>query len=173
MSFSFSELDFMKPELGAEYTGSGTHFAVFSANAEKVETLPLFTGWQDRDGAHGAAEARGRHLVRLYRRHRPRHGLRLSRPRALRSGERPSLQPQQAAARPLRQADRRRPHLGRCAVRLHDRRRGRRPVLRRARQRALHGQGRRPGSRFRLGRRQGDPPALDGNGDLRGPWSAA
>ncbi|MET0748081.1 MAG: glycogen debranching protein GlgX [Rhizobium sp.] len=42
MSFSFSELDFMKPELGAEYTGAGTHFAVFSANAEKVE-LCLYT----------------------------------------------------------------------------------------------------------------------------------
>ena len=42
MSFSFSELDFMKPELGAEYTGAGTHFAVFSANAEKIE-LCLYT----------------------------------------------------------------------------------------------------------------------------------
>jgi glycogen operon protein len=37
MSYSFSELDFMKPELGAEYTGAGTHFAVFSAHAEQVE----------------------------------------------------------------------------------------------------------------------------------------
>ena len=42
MSFAFSELDFMKPELGAEYTGDGTHFAVFSAHAEKVE-LCLFS----------------------------------------------------------------------------------------------------------------------------------
>ncbi|MBB3594115.1 glycogen operon protein [Rhizobium sp. BK529] len=42
MSFSFSELDFLKPELGAEYTGSGTHFAVFSAHAEQVE-LCLFS----------------------------------------------------------------------------------------------------------------------------------
>ena len=42
MSFSFSELDFMKPELGAEYTGEGTHFAVFSAHAEQVE-LCLFS----------------------------------------------------------------------------------------------------------------------------------
>src|SRR5882757_6682453 len=43
MSFSFSELDFMKPELGAEYTGAGTHFAVFSAHAEQVE-LCLYSG---------------------------------------------------------------------------------------------------------------------------------
>jgi glycogen operon protein len=41
MTYSFSELDFMKPELGAEYTGEGTHFAVFSAHAEQVE-LCLF-----------------------------------------------------------------------------------------------------------------------------------
>ena len=42
MNVSFSDLDFMKPELGAEYTGEGTHFAVFSAHAEQVE-LCLFT----------------------------------------------------------------------------------------------------------------------------------
>lgn len=42
MSFAFSELDFMKPELGAEFTGEGTHFAVFSAHAEQVE-LCLFS----------------------------------------------------------------------------------------------------------------------------------
>ena len=42
MGYSFSELDFMKPELGAEYTGEGTHFAVFSAHAEKME-LCLFS----------------------------------------------------------------------------------------------------------------------------------
>lgn len=42
MSYSFSELDFLKPELGAEYVGTGTHFAVFSAHAEKME-LCLFS----------------------------------------------------------------------------------------------------------------------------------
>ncbi|WP_234186259.1 glycogen debranching protein GlgX [Shinella sp. NM-101] len=42
MGYSFSELDFMKPELGAEFTGEGTHFAVFSAHAEQVE-LCLFS----------------------------------------------------------------------------------------------------------------------------------
>ena len=42
MSYSFSELDFMKPELGAEFTGEGTHFAVFSAHAEQME-LCLFS----------------------------------------------------------------------------------------------------------------------------------
>jgi len=50
MSYSFSELDFMKPELGAEFTGEGTHFAVFSAHAEQVE-LCLFSedGRQETD----------------------------------------------------------------------------------------------------------------------------
>ncbi len=42
MNLSFSKLDFLKPELGAEYIGTGTHFAVFSAHAEKVE-LCLFS----------------------------------------------------------------------------------------------------------------------------------
>jgi glycogen operon protein len=42
MSYSFSELDFLKPELGAEFIGEGTHFALFSAHAEAVE-LCLFS----------------------------------------------------------------------------------------------------------------------------------
>ena len=42
MDLTFSKLDFLKPELGAEYTGRGTHFALFSAHAEKVE-LCLFS----------------------------------------------------------------------------------------------------------------------------------
>lgn len=42
MTYSFSELDFMKPELGAEFTGEGTHFAVFSAHADQME-LCLFS----------------------------------------------------------------------------------------------------------------------------------
>ncbi|KQV70509.1 glycogen debranching protein GlgX [Rhizobium sp. Root1220] len=42
MSYAFSELDFLKPELGAEYTGRGTHFSVFSAHAEQME-LCLFS----------------------------------------------------------------------------------------------------------------------------------
>ncbi|WP_337181925.1 glycogen debranching protein GlgX [Shinella sp.] len=42
MGYSFSELDFMKPELGAEFTGEGTHFAVFSAHAGQMD-LCLFS----------------------------------------------------------------------------------------------------------------------------------
>lgn len=50
MTYSFTELDFMKPELGADYTGEGTHFAVFSAHAEQVE-LCLF----DQEGTEEIA----------------------------------------------------------------------------------------------------------------------
>ncbi|MCO6187735.1 glycogen debranching protein GlgX [Rhizobium sp. L1K21] len=42
MSYSFSNLDFVKPELGASFVGTGTHFAVFSAHAEQIE-LCLFS----------------------------------------------------------------------------------------------------------------------------------
>ncbi|MBB3978889.1 glycogen operon protein [Rhizobium azooxidifex] len=42
MTISFSELDFLKPELGAEFTGDGVHFAVFSAHAESID-LCLFS----------------------------------------------------------------------------------------------------------------------------------
>ncbi|NRP72451.1 hypothetical protein ILFOPFJJ_03349 [Ensifer psoraleae] len=50
MNVSFSELNFLKPELGAEYTGEGTHFAVFSAHAEKIE-LCLFSEDGSRETA--------------------------------------------------------------------------------------------------------------------------
>ncbi|MFK0276311.1 glycogen debranching protein GlgX [Ensifer sp. NPDC090286] len=36
MDFTFSRLDTLMPELGAQYTGEGTHFALFSAHAEQV-----------------------------------------------------------------------------------------------------------------------------------------
>ncbi len=42
MDLSFSKLDFLKPELGADYIGDGTHFALFSAHAERVD-LCLFS----------------------------------------------------------------------------------------------------------------------------------
>ncbi|NRP21863.1 hypothetical protein LPJGGPFB_05122 [Ensifer adhaerens] len=50
MDLTFSKLDFLKPELGAEYTGQGTHFALFSAHAEKVE-LCLFSNDGEKEVA--------------------------------------------------------------------------------------------------------------------------
>jgi isoamylase len=42
MDLKFSQLDYIKPELGAEYTGDGVHFAIFSAHAEQMD-LCLFS----------------------------------------------------------------------------------------------------------------------------------
>ncbi|MEZ5840782.1 MAG: glycogen debranching protein GlgX [Hyphomicrobiales bacterium] len=42
MTYAFRELDYIKPELGADFIGEGTHFAVFSAHAEAIE-LCLFS----------------------------------------------------------------------------------------------------------------------------------
>jgi len=42
MTFAFAKPDKLHHELGAEYTGEGTHFAVFSENAEAIE-LCLFS----------------------------------------------------------------------------------------------------------------------------------
>ena len=89
--------------LGATWDGLGVNFALFSAHATKVE-LCLF----DDDGkagtpAHRTAGIHRRGLARLPARRAARHRLRLPRARPLRAGGRPPLQPQQAAARPLRQ----------------------------------------------------------------------
>ncbi len=113
------------------------------------------------------AGADGSGLALLSPRHAAGAALRLSRPRAVRAGQRPSVQPEQARAGPLRQAHRPRPDLGRRPVRLQ-RRQGR-PELRRARQRPVRpaGPGDRPG--LHLGRRPPAAHALAQDADLRGP----
>ncbi|MDQ0322260.1 glycogen operon protein [Pararhizobium capsulatum DSM 1112] len=50
MDLRFSQLDYIKPELGAEFTGEGVHFAVFSAHAEQMD-LCIFSD----DGAEEVA----------------------------------------------------------------------------------------------------------------------
>ena len=103
--------------LGATYDGAGTNFALFSEVAERVE-LCLF----DADGAetrvelpevdgfvwHGfvpGIEPGQRYGYRVHGPYEP--------------GERAALQPEQAAARPVRQGHRRHVRLGPVAVRLH------------------------------------------------------
>ena len=92
--------------LGATYDGTGVNFAVFSEVAERVELCLI-----DDDGDvtetrvdlpevdgfvwHGYVPVRA-----------ARAALRLPGPRPLRPGARPPVQPDQAAARPLRQGDR-------------------------------------------------------------------
>ncbi len=99
--------------------------------------LPVRRRRQDRAGAHRAARIhrRGFPCVRAG----PGAGrrVRLPRARALRARARPPLQSQQAAARPLCKGPCRRTRLGARNLRLHARLARRRPVVRRARQRAV------------------------------------
>ena len=136
--------------LGATFDGSGTNFALFSEVAERVE-LCLFDA--DPDDPGSVAETRVELTeVDAYVWHcylptvQPgqRYGYRVHGPWDPDQG--PALQPEQAAARPLRQGDRRRDRLGPVALRLrlrrrglpqrrrlrgaHDARRGHQPVLR-------------------------------------------
>ncbi len=106
--------------LGATWDGRGVNFALFSANATKVE-LCLFDHFGDKEsGAHRASGIHRRGVARLPARCPARHDLRLPRARPLRAERRPSVQPQQAGARPLRQGDRRAPEMEPGAVRLQD-----------------------------------------------------
>ena len=123
-----------------------------------------------RGGADRADRAHRVQLARLRPADRAGPALRLPRPRALRAGARPPLQPLQAAARPVRQVDRgpdpvRRRQ--RAALRA-ERRGGRRP---RARRRGRRGgdpevRGHRPA--LRLGGRPAAAHAVAPDGDLRG-----
>ena len=97
--------------LGATWDGEGTNFSLFSEHAERVE-LCLF----DADGPRAAPRADAAHglqLARLPAGRRARASATASRPRPLRARARAPLQPRQAAARPLREGDRRRRALGR------------------------------------------------------------
>ncbi len=103
--------------LGATYDGSGTNFALFSEVAERVE-LCLF----DADGTETRVDAaRGRRLrlARVPARRRAGAALRLPGARPVRPGARAAVQPEQAAARPVREGHRRHLRLGPVAVQLH------------------------------------------------------
>ena len=108
--------------LGATYDGSGTNFALFSEVAEQVE-LCLF----DADGTETRVELPEMdgfvwHAFLPGVEPGQRYGYRVHGPYDPDQG--PALQPEQAAARPVRQGDRRHDRLGRVAVRLPLRRPG-------------------------------------------------
>ena len=146
--------------LGATWTGRGVNFALFSAQRDKGRAVPVRRGRHDRDRAHRAARIHRRGLARVFARRASRHDLRLSGIWPVRTGERPSLQPEQAAARPLCQGAARPARMEPGAVRLHDGER-RRFELRRARQRPFHAEMPRRRSGVHLGRR---PSAAHGVG---------
>ena len=92
--------------LGATWDGLGVNFALFSANATKVELCLFDEGGGREIERIDAAGVHRRGLARLPARCAAGHGLRLPRARPLRAVGRPPLQSQQAADRSLRQADR-------------------------------------------------------------------
>ena len=156
--------------LGATADETGANFAVFSAQATRVEVC-VFDAPQGREIErfelpeytdevfHGHVDGR-----------RARDLLRLPRPWPLRARGRPPVQSEQAPARPLRARPRRQARLGPRRLRLHDRRRGRRPHLRRARQRALRAEVGDRRSQLRLARRIPPPQRPVGPHDrLRDP----
>ena len=110
--------------LGATWDGAGTNFALFSAHAEKVE-LCLFDDDGQSETARVALPEFTHEIWHALPAGRARRAaLRLPRAWALRARRGPSLQPQQAADRSLRQAAARHARMGRRAVRLHGRRSG-------------------------------------------------
>ena len=150
--------------LGATYDGAGTNFAIFSEVAERVE-LCLF----DDDGTETRVALRE---VDGFVWHgylpdvEPGPALRLPGPRPVRPRHGPALQPEQAAARPVRQGDRRRDRLGPGRVRLP--RSATRTSATTTTRRRIVPKSRRRQPVLRLGRRP--PPAhpVPRDGDLRG-----
>ena len=88
--------------LGASYDGAGTNFALFSEVADGVE-LCLFDRRRRRD-PHRDDRARRPGLAHLPAARRTRPALRIPRLRPVRAQGRATLQPQQAADRPVRPA---------------------------------------------------------------------
>ena len=149
--------------LGATYDGAGTNFAVFSEVADRVE-LCLFDP-RGRETRYDLPEVDALRLARLPARHRAGPALRLPGARPARPGPRASVQPQQAAGRPVRQGRGRRDPLERGAVRLPVRRA---EPAQQPEQREVHGALRRVEPVLRLGRRPAPAHPVPRDGHLRG-----
>ena len=147
---------------GATWDGKGVNFALFSAHATKVE-LCLFDSQENRKRAHRAARVPRRDLARLRARPRARapiYGYRVHGPYAPEAGHR--FNPNKLVLDPYARA-----HIGElkwdpARVRLQGRRPAGRPVVRRARQRAVHAEVRRGRPRLRLEAREGLAPGAVG-----------
>ncbi len=155
--------------LGATWDGLGTNFAVFSANATKIELCLFDPSARRQIAALRAAGMHRRGLARLPAQRARRPDLRLSRARSLRAAPWPSLQSPQAAARSLCAAPGRRASHLRRAVRLPRELAARRPLLRPARQRARHVEGGGGRRQLQLGRRSPARRAVVRYRHLRGP----
>ena len=87
---------------------------------DESRTLPVRRQRQQGTRADRTAGIHQRNLARLSARRPPRHDLRLSRARAVRTRGRPSLQSEQALPRSLCQGACRQPEMGSRRLRLHD-----------------------------------------------------
>ena len=117
--------------------------------------------------AHPADEPDRPPVARLPPRRPAGAPLRLSRPRAVRAARRSPVQPEQAPPRSVRQGDQRTGSVARRGVRLRDRTPGRRPLVRRARQRRLDAEVRGDRYRVHLGRGPATGDTLEPHRDLR------
>ena len=154
--------------LGATFDGTGTNFALFSEVAERVELCLFDVGPRGKTTETRVelteVDAYVWHCYLPSVQPGQRYGYRVHGPWDPDEG--PALQPQQAAARPLRQGDRRRDRLGPVAVRLQLRR----PRLpQRRRLRGAHDARRRDQPVLRLGGRPPPRHPLQRVGHLRGP----
>ena len=139
---------------GATWDGKGVNFALFSANATKVESVLFDAAGETRDGAHRTARStRTRSGTATCRTSGPGtvYGYRVHGPYEPEAGHR--FNPNKLLLDPYARA-----HVGElkwdpAVLRLHDRRERRRPHLRRARQRAVRAEVRRGRSELRLARR--------------------
>ena len=135
--------------LGATFDGVGTNFSVFSEVAERVELCLVRRSGQG--DAHRSAGDDGALLARLPAGRAAGPAVRLSRPRPVGTRARTLVQPDEAAARSVRQGDRRRVELERGGLSVPLRRPGALPQ--RSRQRARSFPSRRHQSVLRLGER--------------------
>ena len=158
--------------LGATFDGSGTNFAIFSEHAERVE-LCLFDGAGGPDVTETRVELTEVdgfvwHCYLPTVQPGQRYGYRVHGP--VRARARPAVQPEQAAARPVRQGDGRLDRLGPVALQL----RLRRPRLaQRRRLGGAHAARRRHQPVLRLGGRPPPQHPLQREPDLRGPRQGA
>ena len=154
--------------LGATWNGEGVNFALFSENATAVAALPLRRSDRRRaDGHYHHGRADRQRLARLPARRPAGRAVRLPGGRAVRAHQRASVQPEQAAHRPLRQGGERSHPLERRALRLPDRGRAGGPLLRLAGLGGRHAQVPRGRPGLHLGGRPAPQHAVEPDGDLR------
>ena len=157
---------------GATWTGLGVNLRTLFGARHQSRAVPIRRPRRARDRTHRTARIHRRGLAWLSAGRAPGNDLRLSRARALRAGQGPPFQSEQAAARSIRKGRRRKSRMESSRIRLQAGNR-RRPDLRRTRQRAFHAALPRDRSRLHVGRRSRAAHGLGADGHLRACMCAA